>query len=280
MTGFDLAFMLIFCGAALALGLVAEANKNRVETPAVKFEPDDDKRGYFRSRKALHEILDVLPEHSIHHPVVSPLVAEAGEFESQGNFKNARSRVEKARSYLLENIETWAFIKPLNKVFLATPVPEHFDKEMSVASKSLYEERPDYLVNPFRKTCTCEWMKTLGTSDFDVNDVRRVCRHQVEALAGEGFRFDLDNEAAAEILKSPYRSQWYTVIEEEDTKFILGFDQNYDWVQVIMLEPKMKTSEFSFNLREKRWAYGDSPRGCATRVKTAIRKTFDFRGAQ
>lgn len=263
MTGFDLAFMLIFSGVALALGLIAEANKNRVETPAVKFDPDDDKRGYFRSRKALHEIVDVLPEHSIHHPVVSPLVAEAGEFASQGNFRKARRRFEKARSYLVENIETWAFIKPLNKVFLATPVPEHFDKEISVASKSLYEERPDYHVNPFRKTCTCEWMQTLETSDFDVNDVRRICRHQVEALADEGFTFDLD-EAAAEILKSPYRSQWYTVIEEDDTKFVLGFDQSYDWVQVLMLEPKMKTTEFSFSLRERRWAYGDSPRGSAT----------------
>ncbi len=280
MTGFDLAFMLIFCGAALALGLVAEANKNRVETPAVKFEPDDDKRGYFRQKKFLHEILDVLPEHSIHHPVVSPLVLRASELASQGDFRTARGLIEKARTHLSENIETLAFIKPLNKVFLASPVPEHFDKEMRVASKSLYEERPDYRVNPFRKTCTCEWMASLDANDFDANDVRRICRHQVEALAGEGFRFDLDNEAAAEILKSPYRSQWYTVIEEEDTKFILGFDQNYDWVQVIMLEPKMKTSEFSFNLREKRWAYGDSPRGCATRVKTAIRKTFDFRGAQ
>ena len=74
-TGFDLAFMLIFSGVALALGLITEANKNRVKTPAVKFDRDDDKRGYFRSRKALHEIVDVLPEHSIHHPVVSLLYA-------------------------------------------------------------------------------------------------------------------------------------------------------------------------------------------------------------
>ena len=279
MTGFDLAFMLIFSGVALALGLIAEANKNRVETPEVKFEAEEDKRGYFRQKKFLHEILDVLPEHSIHHPVVSPLVLRASELAGQGDFSTARGLIEKARSHLSENIETLAFIKPLNKVFLASPVPEQFDREMRVASKSLYEERPDYLVNPFQKTCTCEWMQTLETSDFDVNDVRRVCRHQVEALADEGFTFDLD-EAAAEILKSPYRSQWYTVIEEDDTKFVLGFDQSYDWVQVLMLEPKMKTTEFSFSLRERRWAYGDSPRGSATKVKTAIRRTFDFRGAR
>ena len=93
MTGFDLAFMLIFSGVALALGLIAEANKNRVETPAVKFDPEEDKRDYFRSKKSLHEIVDVLPEHSIHHSVVSPLYAGAGEFASQGNFKQARHRV-------------------------------------------------------------------------------------------------------------------------------------------------------------------------------------------
>ena len=120
-------------------------------------------------------------------------------------------------------------------------------------------------------------MTNLDVSNLDSCDVRRICRHQVSALNSMGFNFETDNEATLEILKSAYRKEFYTIIEETDIKCLLGFNNDFEWIQVIVLEPELKEKQYSFILRDKRWAYGDSPRGHATKVKTSIRKAFHYR---
>lgn len=275
----DVVFMLVFAGTALALGLIAEANKKQDQrTPSPPISRQEEAKIHYRvDRRRLNEILDVLPEHSIHHPVLSPLVEQANRYAEDGDYLKAKGRVNKAHSYLVQNADKFGFIRPLNKIFLASDIPQDFDKDTIVESHAIHVDRPDYVVNPFKRTCTCDWMMNLNVEALEPCDVRRICRHQVYVLNQAGFYFESDSKASLEILNSPYRKEFYTLIRDGDVKCVVGFNNDFEWVQVIVLEPELKEKEYSFNLLDKRWAYGSSPRGSATKVKTAIRKAFTHR---
>ena len=275
----DVVFMLIFSGVAIGLALIAEANRRedeRPQAPAIS-KQEENELYYDLDRSRLQEILDGLPEHSIHNPVITPLMELADVYAEAGDFIKAKGRVNKAHQYLVKNAETFGFIRPLNKIFLASEIPADFDTDTVVESHAIHVDRADYVVNPFARSCTCEWISNLDISNLDPRDVRRICRHQVSVLNKAGFYFESESEAVLEILKSPYRKEFYTIIRDGDIECVVGFNNDFEWVQVIVLNPALKEKEYSFNLRDKRWAYGDSPRGHATKVKTAIRKAFHYR---
>lgn len=275
----DVVFMLIFSGVALALALIAESNKRQDERPVspAMSKQEEAELFYQLDRSELQEIVDGLPQHSIHNPVVTPLLKEADVYAETGDFVKAKGRVKKAHRYLVQNAQTFGFIRPLNKTFLASEIPDDFDIDTVVESHAIHVDRADYVVNPYKRSCTCEWISTLDSSKLDPCDVRRICRHQVSVLNKAGFYFESESEATLEILKSPYRKEFYTIIRDGEIECVVGFNNDFEWVQVIVLKPELKEKEYSFNLRDKRWAYGDSPRGHATKVKTAIRKAFHYR---
>ena len=131
----DVVFMLIFSGVALALGLIAEANKDKTSASSTLVSKQEEAKIYYKlDRSRLREIADALPEHSIHNPVVKPLIEEANGYAETGDFIKARGRVNKAHRYLVQNAETFGFIRPLNKIFLAPEIPDDFDKDFVVES--------------------------------------------------------------------------------------------------------------------------------------------------
>ena len=135
----------------------------------------------------------------------------------------------------------------------------------------------DYEVNLAQRTCTCDYMQTIDDS-IAFEDVRRVCRHQVEAATDfdKGWVRKIDllkSNYSGEILTKVWRERFYArlVIPEMGT-FLIGYNLPLDWVSIWVGDDY----KYSYSLLEKRWAYGDSPRPHTDPARQAILDYFEL----
>ena len=84
------------------------------------------------------------------------------------------------------------------------------------------------------------------------------------------------SEQVKYILDEPYRCDFYSFVNDGDLEILFGWDIPLDWVRIWVLRPKQFSHSFSYNLNEKRWSYGEYPKGFAKRTVMLLKEAFQL----
>ncbi len=128
----------------------------------------------------------------------------------------------------------------------------------------------EYTVNLGNRDCSCEYMRT-ARKEFGLNDVRRVCRHQVQLLkASHPNVLSEASPLVRQILGQVYRDQFYGCLHGKSFTALIRYSLPLEWVGI----ESMTFGDYSYNVLEKRWSGGDSPSGYAIEVKSLLIRYF------
>ena len=146
-------------------------------------------------------------------------------------------------------------------------------RQTTVRSSSGYEE---YSIDMAGPTCTCpDWInRRRGKPEGSLG---RACKHIVRTV----FDIGLFRQCATPIWAVLNHCQSrgggtgpndeYVMIEVKKRQFVASYG-NGDWVNVIEIRGE-DSERFGYNLVQKRWAYGESPKG-ARGLRAAIHETW------
>ena len=222
-----------------------------------------------------NEYLATLDPKTIHLNRIQNCQLEVKKLESAGDHDAAGQTLWALMDYFRTNFKFFYLTFPHETVITVDELPEGKDEEVPVKRRSWHEERKDYVVNLSSRSCSCDWMEKASLRDYAKNDVRRICRHQVEAAASLGSIVGSDEALA--VLNNPYRNMHYKTLFTPDLSFLIGYDNEVDWINVIGVNPPLKQVDYSYHLFEDRWSYGESPKGHALNIKGQIRRAFNFK---
>lgn len=131
----------------------------------------------------------------------------------------------------------------------------------------------EYLVNPEALTCQCrDWIDRR--QQFPRTDPRRLCKHLMEAILGEGgipdslakYEDTLLRYANFEQRGFPLAQVWTTIqIARHDYDIFLPPGPNESWINIYSDDEK-----WGYHRYEERWSYDNRPKDAATLLK-AIR---------
>ena len=136
-----------------------------------------------------------------------------------------------------------------------------------------------YYVDLKNMKCSCCLVdyELAGNSRFE--DLVFICRHTIVALKQNDLLPELTYEQQI-IASLPHKDHFYSYLkfppDESNLKVLMGYSVPLDWLTIIVINPDDATKTYGFNIKERRWSYSDSPKGNATKIRTAIRKTFDL----
>jgi len=144
-----------------------------------------------------------------------------------------------------------------------------------IKSEHLFEKREPYLVDTKLRTCTCSEFISFG-STYPSDDIRRVCRHQIKLMEQESTLPKLSKHVKT-VASNGFRDKFYSEIQGKKSKYLIGYCCPLEWVSVWVLGLPESQERFSFNMTEKRWGYGDYPKGFAADIRAALRVAFDLK---
>lgn len=133
-----------------------------------------------------------------------------------------------------------------------------------------------YELDLFSQSCSCP--KFASQQHFQKNDVRRWCKHLIEAMDQHGAFAKLDQSYHVPIMNalgSISEIYQYQHPEMKAVYFVVG--HNEDWLNVIVRRTKQgeKTVQASGHYRrygwsysQKRWSNGDAPKGASNLRRT------------
>lgn len=219
-----------------------------------------------------NEYLATLDPKTIHLKRIQDCQAEVTKLENEGRGKAAGQVLWDLMDHFRRNFKFFYLTFPDESTITVDEFPDGLDEEILIKSRSWDEEREDYVVRLASRSCTCDWASKPNFESFALNDVRRICRHQVEA-AGRIGTIGGSKEALA-VLHSPFRNDHYKVLFNPDLTLVIGYDNDVEWINVILVETQ---ANYSYNIFEDRWSYGESPKGQASYVKGQIRRAFNFK---
>ena len=222
-----------------------------------------------------NEYLATLDPKTIHLKRIHNCQLEVKKLESEGDHEAAGQTLWALMDYFRENFKFFYLTFPEESVVTVDEFPEGSDQDVLIKSRSWDEEREDYVVRLSSRSCSCDWISKASLEDFAKNDVRRICRHQVEAAESLGGVVGSDEALA--VLNSPYRNMHYKALFTPDLSFVIGYDDDVEWINVIAVKPTLKQTDYSYHLFEDRWSYGESPKGHALNIKGQIRRAFNFK---
>lgn len=145
---------------------------------------------------------------------------------------------------------------------------------VEIESESMFAEKDPYLVDAKARTCTCSEFTSFGSLNA-ITDIRRVCRHQIKVMRKNGTLPQLSFYANL-VCSHPFRDHYYSLIQGEKSKYLIGYTSPLEWISIWILNSKDPTERYSFNMLEKRWSYGASPRGYAAEIRPALRIAFNL----
>ena len=143
-----------------------------------------------------------------------------------------------------------------------------------ILSEYLFEKREPYLVDTKLRTCTCPEFISFG-STYPSDDIRRVCRHQIKLMVQEATLPKLSKYANI-IATHDYRDKFYSLIRGNKSNYLIGYTSPLEWISIWILNSEDPTERYSFNMLEKRWRYGASPKGFAAEIRPALRVAFNL----
>ena len=143
----------------------------------------------------------------------------------------------------------------------------------TVRSSDGYEE---YFIDMAGPTCTCpDWMDRRR--DKPEGNLGRACKHIVRTIFDIGMYRQFPPPLWAVLNNCHLRNggtgpnDEYVVVRVKGRQFVASYG-NGDWVNVIEIVGG-DCERFGYNLAQKRWAYGESPKG-ARGLRAAIHETW------
>lgn len=117
------------------------------------------------------------------------------------------------------------------------------------------------------------------------------CRHFVAAYQeATDYKFlkllEEKSPPLSKILREPFRQHYYELCdevisenssEERPIQLVIGLSLENPWIDIIMVSHDEYEESFGYNVFEKRWSYGSSPRGISKRVKAILTKRLGFK---
>lgn len=170
--------------------------------------------------------------------------------------------------------------------------PEEKDKSIVIkaASKAQKAELPEFdyqttleggcSVELKRHTCTCpEWLE--NRTDFAEGDFRRLCPHMAAAYsrlkAVSSAKFDPMFDAFVEDHRSRGRGtsvdEVWQVADLKGGQILYANSPTREWID-IYAPGRSGYQRFGYNRKEKRWAYGETPRQIAREVPQLFAPTL------
>ena len=133
-----------------------------------------------------------------------------------------------------------------------------------------------YFIDMAGPTCTCpDWIDRRR--DKPEGSLGRACKHIVRTLFDSGMYRQFSPPLWAVLNYHHMRNRGtspndeYVMIKVKDRQFVASYG-NGDWVNVIDIRSE-DCERFGYNLVQKRWAYGESPKG-ARALRAAIHETW------
>ena len=133
-----------------------------------------------------------------------------------------------------------------------------------------------YELDLFSQSCSCP--KFASQKHFRKNDVRRWCKHLIEAMDQHGAFAKLDERYYVPIMNALggiSEIYQYQHPEMKAVYFVVG--HNEDWLNVIIRRTKQgeKAAQasghykrYGWSYSQKRWSYGDAPKGASNLRRT------------
>jgi hypothetical protein len=188
---------------------------------------------------------------------------------------------EEAASILIDFLDSNKRFKNLltarHPAQLAMKVPDILESSgpKLIRSEHLFQKREPYLVDTKLRTCTCQEFASFGAT-YPSDDIRRVCRHQIRVMEQENTLPKLSKYVSI-IVSHGFRDNFYSEIQGEKSKYLIGYCCPLEWVSVWVLDSSKSQERFSFNMIEKRWSYSESPKGFAADIRTLLVGAFGLK---
>ena len=203
----------------------------------------------------------------VHQDLYNHLVETVNDHMGQEHYEDATFFIEKA---LLEVKKHHKVLRARHSKVMTCIVPLINAADGRVLVEDDDEDKPSHTVDLNERYCSCQ---TDETRALDVDNARRICRHQVKVMRYQNIYPRFDDPYSGLILSASHRNQHYQILNVEDNKILIGYDTPLEWISVWFTE-KFDRERFGFNILEKRWAYGEPPTGYAIKVRTAINKAL------
>ena len=232
---------------------------------------------YYKSKERFENALSLIDgvtsisDEYIFYKKISDVISSHNESLEAGDTESAGIVLDDFLSNYRESLNIITAKHPRNLIIEIADIHESISPVL-VASEDLLGRRKPYLVNAVERTCTCSEFTSFG-SNYLSKDIRRVCRHQVKVMKKEGILPKLSIYAEL-VISHGFRDQYYSLIDGERSKFLIGYSDSLNWVSVWVMDSKSLSKRYSFSMLEKRWSYGKSPKGFASDFRKAVRVGF------
>ena len=283
--------LLLVIGAILALFVVLSAlafaeKENPAQKEALNKRPYRDRyeadekihRDHYEAEEKIRPMLSSIDFHHISFNYLSTKIEAVNNLATEATDPESEYKRLKHRTVLIKGIVRE--IKHSKYLLLARHENRLPDDKLFCpgwnGSQEIVKIR-DYKVNLAQRTCTCDYMQGIDSS-LPFEDIRRVCRHQVEAARSLdklwAYRIgQIHTSYARAIMNKPWRERHYAVLRIPNwgTR-MLSYDLPLEWVSIWIDNEK----KFSYNLLKKDWSYGDSPRPHTVQARQAILDYFEL----
>ena len=130
----------------------------------------------------------------------------------------------------------------------------------------------EYVVDLIKQTCSCpDWERRRK---LPLGDLSRACKHMAIMLYENSEQYTWHDCLVAYLEHVTFRntgekpsSKWQ-LVEDNGKCLLVGYIKNDDWANVFA-EGDSGFERFGYNISQKRWSYGDAPKG-----QRAVRKFF------
>jgi len=159
-----------------------------------------------------------------------------------------------------------------------TPVFPQVSFDETVKVKS-YAFNDDYICNLTKRTCSCNEYQTRAKY-YNVDDhIRMVCRHQYQAIKRKGLVPEMDRVTKLIAENTIYRSDHYHMSNFNGVQLIVGFNDDFESVTLILEDYLGKGPEtFYLYLTEGGWWHREKkPTPYAMQIKKHVKHLFGMK---
>ena len=233
---------------------------------------------YYKSKERFENALSLIDgvtsisDEYIFYKKISDVISSHNESLEAGDTESAGIVLDDFLSNYRESLNIITAKHPRNLIIEIADIHESISPVL-VASEDLLGRRKPYLVNAVERTCTCSEFTSFG-SNYLSKDIRRVCRPSSESYEEGRHLTEVKHICRELVISHGFRDQYYSLIDGERSKFLIGYSDSLNWVSVWVMDSKSLSKRYSFSMLEKRWSYGKSPKGFASDFRKAVRVGF------
>ena len=246
-------------------------------TPSDQYKKAESGIDFIKSGEIVKELLGPNPVFSqdthVHYQFLTDFFAEINILVKEEKFEEAKIGLSDLESKYKNNLLLLRAKHP-QQISISIPEINESKGPVEIESESMFSEQDPYLVDAKARTCTCSEFTSFGSLNA-ITDIRRVCRHQIKLMHKNGTLPQLSLYTNL-VCSHPFRDHYYSLVQGKKSKYLIGYGCPLEWISIWILNSEDPTERYSFNMLEKRWSYGASPKGFAAEIRPALRVAFNL----